>query len=142
VLQKYPKLKIVTVENEVGWMPFMFQQWDYYYRRFRGVNPPPITRDPSDFVREQIYACFFNDSVCGHNLEWWGRDNVMWSNDFPHPNSTWPNSIKIIERDLGHLAAETQAKVLYQNVCRLYGINAARLPKVTPKPVEGARATA
>jgi predicted TIM-barrel fold metal-dependent hydrolase len=141
VLQKYPKLKIVTVENEVGWMPFMFQQWDYYYRRFRGVNPPPITRDPSDFVREQIYACFFNDSVCGHNLEWWGRDNVMWSNDFPHPNSTWPNSLKIIQRDLGHLPAATQAKVLYQNVCRLYDIDATRLPRVTPNRVEATQAT-
>ena len=142
VLERHPKLKIVTVENEVGWLPFMFQQWDYYYRRFRGVNPPPITRDPSDFVREQIYACFFNDSVGGHNLAWWGHDNCMWSNDFPHPNSTWPNSIKIIQRDLGHLSEETQAKVLYKNVCRLYDMDPARLPKIAPRAATVAQATA
>jgi predicted TIM-barrel fold metal-dependent hydrolase len=123
VLQKYPGLKVVTVENEIGWLPFMFQQWDYYYRRFRGVNPPPITRDPSEFLREQIYSTFFNDSVGGHNLEWWGADNCMWSNDFPHPNSTWPNSLKIIQRDLGHLPEEKRAKILRGNVAKLYGLD-------------------
>jgi predicted TIM-barrel fold metal-dependent hydrolase len=125
ILERYPGLKVVTVENEIGWLPFYFQQWDYYYRRFRGVNPPPITRAPSEFVHEQIFATFFNDSVGGHNLEWWGVDNCMWSNDFPHPNSTWPNSIKIIDRDLGHLPPESRAKVLRENVSRLYGLGSA-----------------
>jgi predicted TIM-barrel fold metal-dependent hydrolase len=142
VLERHPKLKIVSVENEVGWMPFMFQQWDYYYNRFRGSNPPPITRNPSNFVKDQIYSCFFNDHVCGQNLKYWGQDTVMWSNDFPHPNSTWPNSKKIIQRDLGHLPPEIQAKVLYQNVCRLYGIEAARLPQIMSRISEPAQASA
>jgi predicted TIM-barrel fold metal-dependent hydrolase len=140
VLQKYPKLKIITVENEVGWLPFMFQQWDYYYRRFRGVNPPPITRDPSEFAREQIYSAFFNDSVGGHNLAWWGQDNCMWSNDFPHPNSTWPNSLKVIQRDLGHLPPQTQTKVLCTNVSRLYKMDVAKLPKGFAQAREAASA--
>ncbi|MBI2988858.1 MAG: amidohydrolase [Deltaproteobacteria bacterium] len=123
VFDRYPGLKIVTVENEVGWMPFMFQQWNYYYRRFRGVNPPPMKRDPGEYLQRQIYAAFFNDAVGGHNLQWWsGVDNCMWSNDFPHPNSTWPNSRKVIERDLGHLAEEKRNKVLYANVARLYNM--------------------
>jgi len=122
VLERYPRLKIVTVENEIGWMPFMLQQWDYYYRRFRGVNPPPINKDPSEYFKQQIYLTFFNDSVGGRNLEWWGEDNCMWSNDFPHPNSTWPNSRKVIERDLGHLPKEKQTKLLYANVARLYNM--------------------
>jgi predicted TIM-barrel fold metal-dependent hydrolase len=109
VFERHPKLKIVSVENESGWMPWIFQQWDYYYNR---------------------YACFFNDHVCGENLTFWGQDNIMWSNDFPHPNSTWPNSIKIIQRDLGHLPEETQRKVVCDNVCRLYDIDASKLPRV------------
>jgi predicted TIM-barrel fold metal-dependent hydrolase len=126
VLERYPKLKIVTVENEVGWMPFLLQQWDYYYRRFRGVNPPPIDKDPSEYFKRQIYATFFNDNVGGHNLEWWGADNCMWSNDYPHPNSTWPNSLKIIERDLGHLPGDKRYKILSANVSRLYQMEISR----------------
>src|SRR5581483_11315621 len=43
ILERYPRLKLVVVENEIGWLPFMLQQWDYYYHRFVKVNPPPIT---------------------------------------------------------------------------------------------------
>lgn len=120
ILERYPKLKIVTVENEIGWLPFVVQQWDYYFCRFRGVNPPPITKEPSEYFHRQIYSTFFNDNVGGHNLQWWGEDNCMWSNDFPHPNSTWPKSRQVIERDLGHLPAEKRAKLLSTNVTGLY----------------------
>jgi hypothetical protein len=44
----------------------------------------------------------------------------MWSNDFPHPNSTWPNSRQVIERDLGHLPADTRARLVRGNVANLY----------------------
>ena len=59
VLDRYPKLRFVSVENEIGWMPFMLQQWDYYYNRFKGVNPPPITKNPSEYFNRQIYGTFF-----------------------------------------------------------------------------------
>jgi hypothetical protein len=63
VLERYPKLKFVSVENEIGWMPFMLQQWDYYYNRFKGVNPPPINKNPSEYFNRQIYGTFFRDTV-------------------------------------------------------------------------------
>jgi len=126
ILERYPRLKIIVVETEVGWLPFLLQQWDYYYRRFRDRNPPPINKDPSEYFKRQIYATFFNDSVGGHCLEWWGAENCMWSNDFPHENSTWPNSRKVIERDLGHLPAETRAKLLCTTVAKLYGMEIPR----------------
>jgi len=124
VLDRYPKLKVVIVENEIGWLPFTLQQWDYYYRRFVGVNPPPIDKVPSEYFNRQVYATFFNDSVGGHNLGWWGVDNCMWSNDYPHPNSTWPHSLEVIERDLGHLPAEARAKLVRENVVKLYKMEA------------------
>jgi len=106
----------------------MVQQWDYYYRRFRESKPLPLSKEPSAYLREQLFSCFFNDSVAGHHLAWCGADNLMWSNDYPHWNSTWPNSLKVIQRDLGHLPAATQRKVLAENACRLYGLELAALP--------------
>ena len=53
----------------------------------------------------------------------------MWSNDFPHPNSTWPNSLKVIEHDLGHLPADKRAKLVRENVAHLYGL---RVPELVP----------
>jgi predicted TIM-barrel fold metal-dependent hydrolase len=122
ILDRHPRLKIVTVENEVSWAPFYLQQWDYYFRRFQKTNPPPIDREPSEYFFRQAYATFFNDAVAGHNFAFWGADNCMWSNDYPHPNSTWPNSRKVIDRDLGHLPADTRAKLVRENVAKLYDI--------------------
>ena len=122
ILDRNPKLKIVIVEAEVGWLPFLLQQWDYYYRRFKDRNPPPIDKEPSFYFNRQVYATFFNDSVGGHCLEWWGADNCMWSNDFPHENSTWPNSRKVIQRDLGSLPADRRGKLVCLNVAKLYNL--------------------
>ena len=122
VLDRYPRLKIVNVENEIGWIPFFLQQWDYYYRRFHETNPPPINRPPSEYFYRQVYATFFDDAAGGHNLSWWGVDNCMWSNDYPHPNSTWPNSRDVIARDLGHLKPADRTKLVCDNVARLYGL--------------------
>ena len=131
VLERYPRLKIVIVENEIGWIPFMLQQWDYYYRRTNKVEPLPITMEPSQYFRRQVYVTFIKDSVYNiflkdavreNNLDWWGIDNCMWSSDFPHLNSTWPDSRKLIERDMGQLPAEVREKLLSRNVAKLYNV--------------------
>jgi uncharacterized protein len=129
VMERYPKLKFVCVENEIGWMPFMLQQWDYYWNRFKNENPISITKNPSDYFTGQVFGTFFRDTVAGHNFEWWGQDNCMWSNDFPHANSTWPDSKKYIHRDLGHLSPEIKRKLVYTNVKNLYDLD-------VPHPVQ------
>ena len=121
VLERYPHLRVVMVENEIGWIPFLLEQWDYYVKR-HGVDRPGIRikKLPSEYFHEQVYATFFNDAVGGHSLSWWGHDNCMWSNDYPHGNSTWPHSHEVVARDLGNLPAEIRAKLVRENVARLY----------------------
>ena len=122
VLERYPRLKIVVVENEIGWIPFFLQQWDYYFRRHGGTNRLPIDKPPSEYFARQIFSTFFDDTVGGHNFDYWGLNNCMWSNDYPHPNSTWPNSREVIARDLGHLSVEDRYKLVFGNVTALYGL--------------------
>ena len=122
VLERFPRLKIVLVENEMGWLPFVLEQWDYYTRR-RGFDAPLSPKKlPSEYFNEQVFVTFFNDAVGGHILDWWGHDNCMWSNDFPHGNSTWPNSREIVARDMSTLPEETRAKLLRENLARLYKV--------------------
>jgi predicted TIM-barrel fold metal-dependent hydrolase len=130
VLERYPRLKFVLVENEIGWIPFYLQQWDYYYRRFQKANPSPITQEPSAYFSRQVYATFFDDPIGGRNFDWWGGENCMWSNDYPHPNSTWPRSREVIANHLGHLRPELRAKLVRENVRELYNLTVP-----TPVPV-------
>ena len=122
VLERFPRLKLVLVEYEIGWLPFVLQQWDYYYQRFRERHPIALDRPPSDYFYRQIYTTFFNDAVGGQLLSWWGTDTCMWSNDYPHGNSTWPHSRDVIGRDLGHLPSDARAKLVRDNVTKLYSL--------------------
>ena len=122
VLQRYPGLKIVLVEAEIGWLPFYLQQWDRHFRRNREDLPSPITEEPSFYFNRQVYATFFDDTFGCQCLRTWGQDNCMWSSDYPHGNSSWPHSQDVIRRDLGHLPQAVRQKLLRENVAALYGM--------------------
>ncbi len=122
VFERFPRLNVVIVESEIGWIPFVLQQWDYYYKRFKDSRPMPMTMLPSEYFARNCYATFFNDYVGGQLLSWWGHDNCMWSTDYPHPNSPWPNSRKVLAENLGHLPPGVVRKLVNENVRKLYPI--------------------
>jgi predicted TIM-barrel fold metal-dependent hydrolase len=121
VLQRFPEMKLVFVEAEIGWIPFVLDQWDKYYARpARYVD---IDMAPSEFFERQVFATFFNDKPGAKQFSWWGTHNCMWSNDFPHPNSTWPNSAEVVMRDIGNLPSDAQARLAWENCARLYELD-------------------
>jgi len=129
VLERHPKLKIVSVENEVGWMPFWIGQCDKGFKRHRHAQKLPIDKLPSEYFYGQVFSTFFNDHVGGKMFSWWGADNCMWSNDYPHQNSTWPNSRQVIDRDMVDVKPEDRRKLLFTNCERLYNLKVpASLP--------------
>ena len=127
VLERYPNLTVNVVESEIGWIPFALQQWDYYVQRFGSTKadsprPLPIKMLPSEYFDRQMSATFFNDPIGGRILQFWGQDNCMWSTDYPHPNSPWPESRQYLAKNLGHLSRETITKLVRDNVARFYKI--------------------
>ncbi|HWP57751.1 MAG TPA: amidohydrolase family protein [Candidatus Acidoferrales bacterium] len=129
VLERFPRLKIVLVENEIAWIPFFMHEWDKYYLRHKPQHPISLGKLPSEFVNKQVFATFFSDPTGGRLLDWWGTDTCMWSSDYPHAASTWPYSRQVIARELGHLPKHVLRKVLRENVIKLYdlkvpGVNA------------------
>jgi predicted TIM-barrel fold metal-dependent hydrolase len=127
VFERFPELRVILVENEIGWLPFALDQWDYYYRRFgRSSRPVPIAHEPSTYFRRQIYATFFRDPMAGRLFDWWGTDNCMWSNDYPHGNTTWPRSREYIAEHLGHYSPDIQQRLTRRNAEGLYGVIASQ----------------
>ena len=123
VLERFPRLKVVMAENEIGWLPWVLEQWDFYVHKGRHHFDRKLEHLrllPSEYFQRQMYATFFNDAVGGHMLSWWGHDSVMWSSDFPHSNSTWPDSRTILARDLGHLDPEVRTKIVHGTCAELY----------------------
>ena len=107
---RHPKLRLLLAESEIGWLPFMLQQWDYYFERFRRDRELPIKRKPSEIFNEHVYGTFLEDYVGTRFFPWWGEKNCMWSNDYPHFNMTFPHSRQVVEYHLsGSVRGETPA---------------------------------
>jgi predicted TIM-barrel fold metal-dependent hydrolase len=126
VFERHPKLKLGLIESEIGWLPFLLQQWDYYFDRNRKATPDlahyKINRLPSEIFQEHVYATFMDDQVGCKALNEWGERNCMWSSDYPHPNMTWPDSRAFAARQIGALPREKQERLLSRNVIELYGL--------------------
>lgn len=129
VLERYPRLKVVVAEVEIGWIPFWLTELDKRCRRWE------LPLKPSEYFYRQCYSTFTEDDVGGHLLEWYGQDNFLWSTDYPHVGTgdIWLFSDEIIGRTLGHLKPEVRARVLRENVAELYG---KPIPDARPAPTE------
>ena len=121
---RYPKLKLLLAESEIGWIPFLLQQWDYYYDRHGRKNPLPIKRKPSEIFVEHVYGTFLEDYVGTRFFSWWGERNCMWSNDYPHFNMTFPHSRQVVELHLKGLSEERRRRLTRDNAIELFKLDA------------------
>jgi predicted TIM-barrel fold metal-dependent hydrolase len=128
VLERFPRLKIVSAENNCGWLPYYLQRMDRGFARFGPsgtVTPWPtkLTLKPSEYFRRQMYCTFIDDSFGVASRHWIGVDNVMWSSDYPHTASTWPHSRDIIARDFKDVSEVEKRKIVRENAAQLYGFD-------------------
>ena len=120
VLESFPKLRIVSAENDVGWIPHYMSRIDHGYAKYGAMQGNPLPMKPSEYVRRQIFATFQEDPVVAATYKLFGSDNYMWGSDFPHSDSTWPDSYKFIERDLAGVPEGVRRKIVFENAAKLY----------------------
>jgi len=123
VLERFPALKIVSAENEVGWLPFFLQKLDQAYEEYRYLYPVPLKLKPREYFRRQVFATFIDDAVGVAGREFIGVDNIMWSSDYPHTVSTWPHSREVVDRDFKGVPEGEKRSIVRDNVARLYGLS-------------------
>ena len=117
---RYPDFRFVLGECGVGWLPYVLQRIDDEYEdRLFHLN---LSMKPSEFWRRQGYTTFQNERLSPEMVRAVGDDNILWGSDYPHPESTWPDSQKHIQRNLGHLTEGTRRKITYENAGKLYGL--------------------
>ncbi len=122
VLERFPNLKIVSAENEVGWLPFFLQKLDQAQEEYRYLYPAPLKLRPTEYFRRQVFATFIDDPVGVATREFIGVENIMWSSDYPHTVSTWPNSREVIARDFKNVPEKEARMIVRENVARLYSL--------------------
>jgi predicted TIM-barrel fold metal-dependent hydrolase len=119
---RHEKLKFVSVESGIGWIPFTLEALDMQYRE-TGANVHKLRRLPSEYFATNFFACFwFERKHLTQSIRDVGIDNVLFETDFPHPICLYP--IDNVEHALAGLTEQEKVKVLSGNAERLYKIKA------------------
>jgi predicted TIM-barrel fold metal-dependent hydrolase len=123
ILERFPRLKVVSVESGIGWVPYFLEQCDDTYTRQRYWTKSDLRMLPSEYAARQLYWNFWNEKAGLRLLDVIGEDHVMFESDYPHSICNWPNTQKVINDICEGLSPATRQKVLADNAVRLYQLN-------------------
>ena len=122
LLDRFPKLKFVSVESGIGWIPFLLESLDWQFYGMAGNHAHELQLKPSEYFARNFYGCFwFEMWDISNTIQKVGVDNCMFETDFPHPTCLFPPGD--VEARLGGLTVQDRAKVLSGNAARVYNIN-------------------
>ena len=150
VLERHPSLHVAFVEFNTAWLAWTMETIDFYTEHFsrygttenmgsaalakssaKPVIYPELSERPSFYIRRQIRATFQEDLVGLHNVPFTGPDCLMWGNDYPHEEGTYPDSRQVVERMVKDLDDDIVRRVFRDNGAALFGFE----PEVLTTPV-------
>lgn len=121
VFDRFPDLRLVLVEVDSSWLPYLAEQMDDRFSRAAPTARPDIKRRPSEYFSDCIMSTFVTDRYGISNRHAIGVSQMMWSSDYPHSGANWPNSWKVIEDQFSDVPDDEKAAILAGNALRLYG---------------------
>jgi predicted TIM-barrel fold metal-dependent hydrolase len=128
IFQRFPKLRFSSVESGVGWFAFVAEYMDRTWEKQRFWTDSKLTEKPSFYMDQNVYGSFINDRLGIFNRAAPGGRNIMWSSDYPHSETTFPNSQAVIARDFDGIPENDICKIIDQRARRLYAVADTRAP--------------
>ena len=122
VFQRHPKLRLGLAEVGIGWLPFFMEQTDFNYVRHRFWSNGHLERLPSEYVQDHVWSTFQEDTYGLRSRELM-IEKIMWSSDYPHSGTDWPNSRQSIGNQTRGWGEDDKKAVLHSNGCTLFGID-------------------
>ncbi|MBI3742985.1 MAG: amidohydrolase family protein [Chloroflexi bacterium] len=119
ILERFPKLKWVSSESGMGWVPYLLEVADHQWDR-QALAREKMTKKPSEYFHRQCYVNFWFEVFGAEMRHSIGIDNILWESDFPHPTCTWPESQKYIKASMQDWPEAERRKVLVENPAKLY----------------------
>src|SRR4051794_10154694 len=119
IFVRHPGLKLVISEGGIGWIPFILDRADYTWHHQPDARER-LPEPPSHYFADHVFGCFISDPHGVSVVRDIGIDNVMMESDYPHSDSTWPNTTAYAEKALAGLAPDEAYKIARGNAERLF----------------------
>jgi predicted TIM-barrel fold metal-dependent hydrolase len=121
VFERFPKLRLGLLEANCSWAPWFFGRLDDHYVDYIGKFEVKLSKRPSEYFLRNCYVSVeAEEHTISQYVQWFGDSNVVFSTDYPHPDSRFPRSVEtFFKLPLGE---DSQRRVLWDNCARLYGL--------------------
>ena len=121
VLARHPRLQVGLVEAGLGWIPYYIARLDTMAERHGWEQlGMPLPEVPSHYWRQNMFATFEEDEFGIANRYEIGVENLCWATDYPHPDSTWPESQQVIHTHFDDVPVEEMRLMVGGNAARIY----------------------
>ncbi|GMU77488.1 MAG: amidohydrolase [Acidimicrobiia bacterium] len=120
-LDRFPGLRVVATETGASWLAWVMTQADAIYEDHHRFVRPRLSVKPSELIRRQAAATFMFDPVAVTNRHTTGIETLMWGNDYPHPEGTWPTSQDVNAKQFDGVPDDEVAAIVGANAARVFG---------------------
>ena len=117
---RHPDLKLMYAESQIGWIPYALQRVDQVWEDNQGwAQTKHIPELPSTYYYRNVSGCFINDAHGLASLDEVGVDNVTCETDYPHSDSSWPDTKAIMSALVAGLDDDAIRKITRDNAIKL-----------------------
>lgn len=120
VLVKFPQVRFALSEGGIGWIPYFLERVDYVYKHHRAWTGQDLPCLPSELFRERFITCFIDDAAGVKNRHDVGLDTICWECDYPHSDSTWPESPERLMESLAGVPDHEIDAITHLNAMRFF----------------------
>ena len=120
ILVRHPDLKLMYAESQIGWIPYALQRVDQVWEDNQAwAQTKHIPEPPSTYYYQSVYGCFINDAHGLASLDTIGVEHVTCETDYPHSDSTWPDTKEVMTKLLDGLPDDDVYKIVRGNAIQL-----------------------
>jgi predicted TIM-barrel fold metal-dependent hydrolase len=123
IFERYPNLKIVLSEAEIGWIPYALERADRVWEMLPVYDRDAVRRPPSEYFADHVYGSFISDKHGVESIDKIGINNVLFEVDYPHADSSWPDSLAVAARELASLDDAGIEAILRGNAIKLFDLH-------------------
>src|SRR6202158_1904325 len=123
VFEHFPRLTVVHVEADAGWVPYLLQRMEQHFDFSGNAEPPDLEMRPTEYFKRNVFvACRGDEMTLRSVVELVGDDNVVFNTDYPHPDGTWPWGMQRLHEQT--IPEESKRKILWDNGARAFRLDA------------------
>jgi predicted TIM-barrel fold metal-dependent hydrolase len=118
VCERFPNIKIAMSEGGIGWVPVVIDRLEHFRQRVQIYLAD--TSASVEMLQRNFWFCALDEPSAFANADVIGYDNILVESDYPHGDSTWPDTQPLLAEHLAKLPRKLQEKFCWSNAVSLF----------------------